>query len=76
MLANTRPKDLTLFIDIAAERGQTTETDGVIDLRVLVPAFMISRKSGRLRDRLSRRCVPVLVIDLSWATTTMFDGAI
>ncbi|WP_291006960.1 flagellar type III secretion system pore protein FliP [Hoeflea sp.] len=73
MLANTRPKDLTLFIDIAAERGQTTETDGVIDLRVLVPAFMISeiRRGFEIGFLV---VLPFLVIDLVVATITMSMG--
>lgn len=73
MLANTRPKDLTLFIDIAAERGQTTETDGRIDLRVLVPAFMISeiRRGFEIGFLV---VLPFLVIDLVVATITMSMG--
>ena len=73
MLANTRPKDLALFIDIAAERGQTTETDGKIDLRVLVPAFMISeiRRGFEIGFLV---VLPFLVIDLVVATITMSMG--
>ncbi|MBC7284365.1 flagellar type III secretion system pore protein FliP [Hoeflea sp.] len=73
MLANTRPKDLALFIDIAAERGQTTETEGKIDLRVLVPAFMISeiRRGFEIGFLV---VLPFLVIDLVVATITMSMG--
>ncbi|MDP3525917.1 MAG: flagellar type III secretion system pore protein FliP [Hoeflea sp.] len=73
MLVNTRPKDLALFIDIAAERGQTTETDGKIDLRVLVPAFMISeiRRGFEIGFLV---VLPFLVIDLVVATITMSMG--
>ncbi|MDP2119401.1 MAG: flagellar type III secretion system pore protein FliP [Hoeflea sp.] len=73
MLGNTRPKDLALFIDIAAERGQTTETDGKIDLRVLVPAFMISeiRRGFEIGFLV---VLPFLVIDLVVATITMSMG--
>ena len=42
MAANTRDKDLKLFADIAAQRGQPVGTPEAVDLRVLVPAFMIS----------------------------------
>ena len=73
MLVNTRPKDLTLFIDIAEERGQTTETDGKIDMRVLVPAFMISeiRRGFEIGFLV---VLPFLVIDLVVATITMSMG--
>ena len=73
MLANTRPKDLNLFIDIADERGQSTETDGKIDMRVLVPAFMISeiRRGFEIGFLV---VLPFLVIDLVVATITMSMG--
>ena len=73
MLVNTRPKDLTLFIDIAAERGQSTETAGKIDMRVLVPAFMISeiRRGFEIGFLV---VLPFLVIDLVVATITMSMG--
>lgn len=73
MLVNTRPKDLTLFIDIADERGQSTETDGKIDMRVMVPAFMISeiRRGFEIGFLV---VLPFLVIDLVVATITMSMG--
>lgn len=73
MLVNTRPKDLSLFIDIASERGQTTETEGKIDMRVLVPAFMISeiRRGFEIGFLV---VLPFLVIDLVVATITMSMG--
>jgi len=73
MLANTRPKDLALFVDIATERGQTTETDGKVDMRVLVPAFMISeiRRGFEIGFLV---VLPFLVIDLVVATITMSMG--
>ncbi|KGF68531.1 flagellar biosynthetic protein flip [Hoeflea sp. BAL378] len=73
MLANTRPKDLALFIDIATERNQSTETAGKIDLRVLVPAFMISeiRRGFEIGFLV---VLPFLVIDLVVATITMSMG--
>ena len=73
MLVNTRPKDLTLFVDIAVERGQTTESEGKIDMRVLVPAFMISeiRRGFEIGFLV---VLPFLVIDLVVATITMSMG--
>ena len=41
MLDNVREKDFDLFADLARERGQTVSREEV-DLRILVPAFMIS----------------------------------
>ena len=73
MLVNTRPKDLNLFVELANERGQTTETDGKIDLRVLTPAFMISeiRRGFEIGFLV---VLPFLVIDLVVATITMSMG--
>ena len=73
MMANTRDKDLKLFVDIAREKGQTTETDGKVDLRVIVPAFMISeiRRGFEIGFLI---VLPFLVIDLIVATITMAMG--
>lgn len=73
MAANTRDKDLALFADIAAERGQPTTTDGQVDLRILVPAFMISeiRRGFEIGFLI---VLPFLVIDLVVATITMAMG--
>ncbi|MDP2732205.1 MAG: flagellar type III secretion system pore protein FliP [Hoeflea sp.] len=73
MLANARPKDVSLFIDIATERGQSTQSEGKIDLRVLVPAFMISeiRRGFEIGFLV---VLPFLVIDLVVATITMSMG--
>lgn len=73
MLVNTRPKDLNLFVELANERGQNTETDGKIDLRVLTPAFMISeiRRGFEIGFLV---VLPFLVIDLVVATITMSMG--
>jgi len=73
MMANTRDKDLKLFVDIAREKGQTTETDGKVDLRVVVPAFMISeiRRGFEIGFLI---VLPFLVIDLIVATITMAMG--
>ncbi|HZG30713.1 MAG TPA: flagellar biosynthetic protein FliP, partial [Ensifer sp.] len=72
-LANTRDKDLKLFVDIAREKGQTAETDGKVDLRVIVPAFMISeiRRGFEIGFLI---VLPFLVIDLIVATITMAMG--
>ncbi len=73
MMANTRDKDLKLFVDIAREKGQTTETGGKVDLRVIVPAFMISeiRRGFEIGFLI---VLPFLVIDLIVATITMAMG--
>jgi len=73
MAANTRDKDLKLFADIATERGQQTAAGGQIDLRVLVPAFMISeiRRGFEIGFLI---VLPFLVIDLVVATITMAMG--
>lgn len=73
MVANTRDKDLALFIDIAEERGQTVRTGEILDLRVVVPAFMISeiRRGFEIGFLIM---LPFLVIDLIVATITMAMG--
>jgi flagellar biosynthetic protein FliP len=73
MLNNTRPKDLALFVDLAREQGQPIETDDNIDMRVLVPAFMISeiRRGFEIGFLV---VLPFLVIDLVVATITMAMG--
>ncbi|MDZ7925664.1 MAG: flagellar type III secretion system pore protein FliP [Agrobacterium sp.] len=73
MNANTRDKDLKLFVDIASERGQVVMTDNVVDYRVLVPAFMLSeiRRGFEIGFLI---ILPFLVIDLIVATITMAMG--
>ena len=73
MAANTRDKDLALFVDLARERGQQVDTGGKVDLRVLVPAFMISeiRRGFEIGFLV---VLPFLVIDLVVATITMSMG--
>ena len=73
MLANTRDKDLQLFIDIAQEKGQTVVVGDKVDLRVVVPAFMISeiRRGFEIGFLIM---LPFLVIDLIVATITMAMG--
>lgn len=73
MMANTRDKDLQLFIDIAKEKGQTVIVDDKVDLRAVVPAFMISeiRRGFEIGFLIM---LPFLVIDLIVATITMAMG--
>jgi flagellar biosynthesis protein FliP len=73
MLANTRDRDLQLFVDIAREKGQTVIVDDKVDLRAVVPAFMISeiRRGFEIGFLIM---LPFLVIDLIVATITMSMG--
>ena len=72
MVKNVRDKDFDLFADLARERGQTVSRD-TVDLRVLVPAFMISeiRRGFEIGFLI---VLPFLVIDLIVATITMAMG--
>ncbi|PPJ47800.1 flagellar type III secretion system pore protein FliP [Ciceribacter selenitireducens] len=73
MTANTRDKDLKLFVDIANERGQTPVVGDKVDYRVLVPAFMLSeiRRGFEIGFLI---VLPFLVIDMIVATITMAMG--
>jgi len=73
MTANTRDKDLALFVDLANERGQATIVDGKVDYRVLIPAFMLSeiRRGFEIGFLI---ILPFLVIDMVVATITMAMG--
>ncbi|NVP54979.1 flagellar type III secretion system pore protein FliP [Mycoplana rhizolycopersici] len=73
MTANTREKDLQLFVSLAEERGQTVVVDGKVDLRAVIPAFMISeiRRGFEIGFLV---VLPFLVIDLIVATITMAMG--
>ncbi len=74
MLANTRDKDLSLFIEIANERNlQPTSENDKVDFRVLIPAFMISeiRRGFEIGFLI---VLPFLVIDMIVATITMAMG--
>lgn len=73
MSANTRDKDLKLFVDLARERKQDVGTPDKIDYRVLIPAFMISeiRRGFEIGFLI---ILPFLVIDLIVATITMAMG--
>jgi flagellar biosynthetic protein FliP len=73
MLNNVRDQDLKLFADLARERGQTVTVDESIDIRVVVPAFMISeiRRGFEIGFLV---VLPFLVIDLVVATIVMAMG--
>ncbi|KQS65139.1 flagellar biosynthetic protein flip [Rhizobium sp. Leaf384] len=73
MLANTRDRDLQLFVEIAQEKNQTVVVDGRVDLRAVIPAFMISeiRRGFEIGFLIM---LPFLVIDLIVATITMAMG--
>ena len=72
MVKNVREKDFDLFADLARERGETVSRD-TVDLRVLVPAFMITeiRRGFEIGFLI---VLPFLVIDLIVATITMAMG--
>jgi flagellar biosynthetic protein FliP len=72
MVAHVRDKDFDLFADLARERGQTVAEE-TVDLRILVPAFMISeiRRGFEIGFLI---VLPFLVIDLIVATITMAMG--
>ena len=73
MVRNVREKDFDLFADLARERDQVVVTRDNVDLRVLVPAFMISeiRRGFEIGFLI---VLPFLVIDLIVATITMAMG--
>jgi flagellar biosynthetic protein FliP len=73
MLKNVREKDLALFQSIAQERKIVTDPTDKVDLRVLVPAFMISelRRGFEIGFLIA---LPFLVIDLVVAMLTMSMG--
>lgn len=74
MRANVRDKDLQLFEDLAAEKFGGTRAQGdEIEMRVLIPAFMISelRRGFEIGFLI---VLPFLVIDLIVATLTMSMG--
>lgn len=74
MMKNVRDKDLDLFVDLATERGQqVVTTEQNVDMRVLIPAFMISeiRRGFEIGFLV---VLPFLVIDLIVATIVMSMG--
>ena len=72
MLAQVRDKDLKLFDDLAGNAIKTTDK-AAVDLRILVPAFMISeiRRGFEIGFLI---VLPFLVIDMIVATVTMSMG--
>lgn len=73
MRANVRDKDLALFADLAGEKLQVTPEAAEQELRVLIPAFMISelRRGFEIGFLI---VLPFLVIDMIVATLTMSMG--
>ena len=73
MLRNVREKDLALFQSIAAERNVIPGGGEASDLRILIPAFMISelRRGFEIGFLIA---LPFLVIDLIVAMLTMSMG--
>jgi flagellar biosynthetic protein FliP len=73
MVRNVREKDFQLFADLAAEQGKPAISAQSADLRVLIPAFMISeiRRGFEIGFLI---VLPFLVIDLIVATITMAMG--
>ncbi len=73
MRAHVREKDLRLFEDLAATKLPPQKTDAEVDLRIIIPAFMISelRRSFEIGFLIT---LPFLVIDMIVATLTMSMG--
>jgi flagellar biosynthetic protein FliP len=73
MRANVRDKDLKLFSELASENLRPRQDDAEVDLRVLIPAFMISelRRAFEIGFLIA---LPFLVIDMVVATLTMSMG--
>jgi flagellar biosynthetic protein FliP len=73
MRSNVREKDLKLFSELASEGLRPKQQEAEIDLRVLIPAFMISelRRAFEIGFLIA---LPFLVIDMIVATLTMSMG--
>jgi len=73
MTAHVRDKDLRMFEDLAAQNFPKRAEGAEIDLRILIPAFMISelRRGFEIGFLIA---LPFLVIDLIVATLTMSMG--
>lgn len=73
MQANVREKDLRMFADIAQQKLGITIDPQAVELRVLIPAFMVSelRRAFEIGFLI---ILPFLVIDLIVATLTMSMG--
>ena len=71
MLKNVRDKDLQLFMDLSKSPAPATRQD--VELRILVPAFMISelRRAFEIGFLLF---VPFVVIDMVVASVLMSMG--
>ena len=73
MLAHVREKDLQTFENLASEGFRPRSDDKKVDLRVIIPAFMISelRRAFEIGFLV---VMPFLVIDMIVATLTMSMG--
>ncbi|MDN3571676.1 flagellar type III secretion system pore protein FliP [Methylobacterium longum] len=73
MLAHVRPKDLDTFAEIAAANTLRAPDGGRTDLRILIPAFMISelRRGFEIGFLIA---LPFLVIDMVVAVLVMSMG--
>ncbi|MBM6580028.1 flagellar type III secretion system pore protein FliP [Microvirga sp. BT689] len=73
MLTHVRPKDLQMFSDLAAVNYPKPSEGEKIDLRILIPAFMISelRRGFEIGFLIA---LPFLVIDMIVATLVMSMG--
>ena len=75
MVTHVRPKDLQLFADLASASGRTPENQPLdqIELRILIPAFMISelRRGFEIGFLI---VLPFLIIDMIVATLVMSMG--
>ena len=73
MLGQVRDKDLRLFDDLAKDTIKTTGDRSTVDLRILIPAFMISeiRRGFEIGFLIA---LPFLVIDMIVSTLTMSMG--
>lgn len=73
MLANTRPKDLEMFRELAEGNTEIQLEETNVELRLLIPAFMLSelRRGFEIGFLI---ILPFLVIDMIVATITMSMG--
>ncbi|MDH7798651.1 MULTISPECIES: flagellar type III secretion system pore protein FliP [unclassified Beijerinckia] len=72
MQSQVREKDLKLFSELARDKFKVN-SEGVVDFRILIPAFMISelRRGFEIGFLIA---IPFLVIDMIVATLTMSMG--
>jgi flagellar biosynthetic protein FliP len=73
MLAQVREKDMALFEDLSKGRFQVNNDRSTVDIRILIPAFMISelRRGFEIGFLI---VLPFLVIDLIVSALTMSMG--